>query len=496
MMTGMAKSLSLRLPRLLSFRSKLNSVPVRGLAVLLSCPLLAGSVAAEPVKAPAILKISENHRYLVTGDGQPFFWLGDTAWELFHRLTRGEAADYFQRRAAQGFTVAQIVALAEFDGLKTPNANGDLPLIDLDPARPAVKDGPDNDYWDQVDAMVRMGNEAGLVIGFLPTWGDKWHAGGGAGPKVFDPANAAIYGKWLGSRYKDASLVWILGGDRDIGNDGERATLRAMARGLKEGDGGKHLITFHPRGGRGSADDLHDEPWLDFNLRQNGHNSEYESYRGTLTDYRRAPVKPVIDGEPIYEDHPVSFQPKERGHSVAADVRRAFYWDFFNGACGHTYGHHSIWQFYDTGREPVNSPLLPWRAALEQPGAAQMGIGKALMLKRPFQNAVPDPALIVDGNPPTAVPGAGIRRMTALRDVGGAWAMVYCPVPRPFSVNTSAIPSKELRVWWFDPRTGKATDAGKVENKPGLIFSPPNLGEFLDCVLVLDNPDANCIPLG
>ncbi|MGI8635541.1 MAG: DUF4038 domain-containing protein, partial [Segetibacter sp.] len=34
----------------------------------------------------AQLKVSDNKRYLVTADGKAFFWLGDTAWELFHRL--------------------------------------------------------------------------------------------------------------------------------------------------------------------------------------------------------------------------------------------------------------------------------------------------------------------------------------------------------------------------------------------------------------------------
>ena len=32
------------------------------------------------------LKISDNKRFLVTADGKPFFWLADTAWEIFHRL--------------------------------------------------------------------------------------------------------------------------------------------------------------------------------------------------------------------------------------------------------------------------------------------------------------------------------------------------------------------------------------------------------------------------
>src|SRR5215471_9668504 len=94
------------------------------------------------------LKVSENRRFLVTEKGEPFFWLGDTAWELFHRLNREEAERYLKTRARQGFTVIQAVALAELDGHTDPNPYGHLPLTDLDPGRPAVKDGPNNDYWD------------------------------------------------------------------------------------------------------------------------------------------------------------------------------------------------------------------------------------------------------------------------------------------------------------------------------------------------------------
>src|SRR5450432_4622182 len=86
----------------------------------------------------AQFSISGNHHYLLK-NGKPFFWLGDTAWELFHRLNREEADRYLKRRREQGFTIIQAVVLAEFDGLHTPNANGDLPLINDDPIKPNEK---------------------------------------------------------------------------------------------------------------------------------------------------------------------------------------------------------------------------------------------------------------------------------------------------------------------------------------------------------------------
>lgn len=79
-------------------------------------------------------------------------------------------------------------------------------------------------------------------------------------------------------------------------------------------------------------------------------------HRLNREDYNRQPVKPVLDGESLYEDHPVSFKAKNFGHSIASDVRRPLYWNLFTGVFGHTYGHHSVWQMWAPPRTPVNNP--------------------------------------------------------------------------------------------------------------------------------------------
>ncbi|MFO0950254.1 MAG: DUF4038 domain-containing protein [Isosphaeraceae bacterium] len=416
---------------------------------------MAGSTCLGAGPADAPVKVSPNGRYLLKADGLPFFYLGDTAWELFHRATREDAEKYLRNRVDKRFTVVQAVALAEFDGHTVPNAYGHLPLENLDPTRPAVKDGPENDYWDHVDHVVARANELGLVIGFLPTWGKYWHDPVVNGKPLFDERNAEVYGEWLGRRYRDRALIWILGGDRSVDNDRHKAVIRSMARGLRKGDGGAHLISFHPRGGLGSAQSFHNEEWLDFNMRQNGHGAEYTGrYDNTRVDYDRTPVKPVIDGEPVYEDHPLSFNAKNLGHSVAADVRRAAYWDLFSGACGHTYGHHSVWQMWQPGRTPINNPLMPWYEAIDQPGARQVGIARRLIESRPVLTRVPDDSVIVVGPVPTSVPGAGRYRFVATRDESGSYAMIYAPVGRPFRVRMNTIKGEKVVAWWFNPRDG------------------------------------------
>src|SRR5690554_7019757 len=96
------------------------------------------------------IMVSENQRFLVYDDGTPFFWLGDTAWELFHRTTREQAEYYLENRRQKGFNVIQAVALAELDGLRTPNAYGDLPLHDEDPTR------PNEAYLQYVDTVIDL----------------------------------------------------------------------------------------------------------------------------------------------------------------------------------------------------------------------------------------------------------------------------------------------------------------------------------------------------
>ena len=449
------------------------------------CTLVA-AMSNTGVAAERWLKLSDNERFLVHADGTPFFYLGDTAWELFHRLDREEADRYLQDRAEKRFTVIQAVALAELDGLGDPNPYGHRPLVDNDPARPATQEGPNNDYWDHVDYIVDKAEELGLVVGMLPTWGDKWNKKWGVGPEIFTPENAKAYGKWLGNRYRQKPIIWILGGDRPIENEQHREIIRAMAEGLAEGDEGRNLRTFHPVGGRGSAEWFHDDDWLDFNMRQNGHVVQFRGDQ-IRADYDREPTKPVIDGEPIYEDHPISFKADENGHSISADVRRPLYWDLFSGAFGHTYGHHSVWQMWQPGRNPINGPLMPWHEAIEQPGAGQMQFGRRLLESRPLLTRIPDNSMIVPHRVPTAVPGAGMLRLVATRDDERTYAMVYTPTGRPFTVRMDVIGGARATAWWYNPRSGEAQRIGQFDTEGERKFSPPDAGEYLDWVLVLDD---------
>ena len=443
--------------------------------------------------APGPLVVSDNQRFLQHADGRPFFYLGDTAWELFHRLDRDQVERYLDDRQDKGFTVIQAVALAEQGGLSVANPYGHLPLVDRDPTRPDVGPGPSDDYWDHVDHVIAAAGERGMHVGLLPTWGDKveklW---GKDGEPVFTVENAAEYGRFLGQRYRDTpNIVWILGGDRGP-NSYDIDIWREMARGLVEGDQGAHLVTFHPQGGRTSSSLLHDDPVFDFNMVQTGHCMGYEAAAAMIAaDYAREPVKPVIDGEPHYEDHPKCFEP-EQGWWEAHDARRSAYVQTFSGAFGHTYGHHAIWQFHDPSRSGVSSVRSSWQEALDAPGSAQVGHVRRLLESRPFLTRIPDQSILTGGT------GADEGLLRATRGSDGAYAVVYAGTGESFSVDLDVLSGDRVRAWWFDPRTGTAGEPWEFANpREPMTFDPPKEpAPVNDWVLVLDDASRGFPPPG
>jgi len=426
------------------------------------------------------LKVSDNGRYLMEESGKPFFYLGDTAWELFHRLNRQEADIYLTNRAKKGFTVIQAVVLAELNGLDEPNPYNNIPLINNDPSK------PNEAYFQHVDYIVNKAESLGLVIGMLPTWGSYWSS---LNPdkNIFNPKNAYIYGQFLGKRYKGKPIIWILGGDRDITNENEGKIIEEMVKGLKNGDEGKHLITFHPRGPGLSSDYFHKAPWLDFNMYQSSHGShDHDNGLYAENDYHLKPPKPTLDGEPRYERIPAGFyfsgnNPQDKFDDY--DCRQAAYWSILSGACGHTYGNNNIWQMYTVNRKPVISAEIPWFEAMDHPGAFQMGILKKLFTARSFEKIIPNREIILDG------PLSGGGKIKAAMSNDSTFIIAYSPRGEKFSINKMNMKGNKFQEIWFDPRYGEEYKIHTSGTKGMQTYTPPTNGRGNDWILIIEKID-------
>jgi len=433
------------------------------------------------------LKVSENGRYLITADGKPFFWLADTAWWI-RRLPPDDAEFYLAHRARQGFNVIQV-----HPGYEEADCAGNPPFTGSDPA------DPNEPFWRNMDAVVAAARGHGLYVAVVPMWGQEYGKAFGA-----DAAKARRFGQWIARRYAGQSdVLWIVSGEYDSINAfrlpisaEQKAVLNSVAEGLRDVHKGTQLMTIHPGAARTSAGDFHREPWLSFDMLQSGHQIDSEAY-GLAENHALiaqalacSPPKPVLDGEPTYEDTPDGVWVHRDVNRPRADgpaVRRKAYWAVFAGACGHTYGHNDVYGFFKLAFPGQVQPLPQgpgqrgnWRASLNAQGATHMHYLRQLIESCPSPDRIPDQSLVVGDA------GKGLDHVAAMRAPDGSWAMLYLPQGKPVQVALAELGIGRVRASWFNPRTGSFSPAPDPTPARKGIFDPPTSGEGQDWVLVLE----------
>lgn len=429
------------------------------------------------------LRVSEDRHYIVTENGEPFFWLGGTAWELLHRLNREETNIYLEDRAAKGFTVIQTVILAEIGGLKVHNAYGYLPLVDTNPL------DINENYFKHVDYVIKQAEALGMYVALLPAWADKlWvtklNAPGTERPLI-NSDNAEQYGELLAKRYNNQSnIIWVLGGDWFPKNEDQFETIRAMARGIRKVDT-KHLITFHPRGNRWATQHFNDD-WLDLDMFQTGHDRPANDYNYVKICRAVVPNRPVINGEPRYENHPN--RNSRKGHDGwldDSDVRSAAYWSMLTGAAGYTYGCNDIWQMYSIERIPKVLARTGWKEALHLPGSTHVMYMKKLFTSFPWQDMINDQSAIMNDNPEDSA------HIVCAIGNHKDFMLAYTPIGNPIQIDLSKIKAEKVNAFWFNPRSGKSIKIGEYKVTDTPEFKPWSDGRGSDFILVIMGTHAN-----
>jgi hypothetical protein len=450
------------------------------LAVLLSCN------EQRPGKLTPRLVISENGRYLATENGDPFFWLGDTGWLLFRKLSREEATMYFDKRKQQGFNVIQVSLVHDID--KCINFYGDSALVKHQLDKPLVTAGSSfeepgqYDYWDHVDYIVDLARRKGIYLAMVPVWGSNVRSG------RVSKDQAARYAEWLAERYKNESnIIWINGGD--VKGSDSTEVWNAIGSAIRR-ISPDQLITFHPFGRTQSSQWFHDAPWLDINMFQSGHRRYdqdttglcygEDNWRYMEADFNRTPVKPSLDGEPSYESIPQGLHDTSQPCWTDDDVRRYAYWSVFAGACGFTYGHNAVMQFNKKDNpEPAYGVRELWNDALHAPGASEMIFLERLMLSRPYLEKVPSQEIIAGD--------AGKRYDHIAATRGRGYLFAYTFTGRIINIDTDRLQWSRYTASWFDPRNGSTEKIGEYTTGGIMQFDPPgDPAPGNDRVLILD----------
>ena len=402
------------------------------------------------------LRVAPDHRHLVDQTGAPFLVQGDAAWSLVSGLTKEEAEKYLEERRRQGFN-SVIVNLIEHKFRGPVNRYGDGPFT-----TPGDFSTPNEKYFAYADWVIRKAQEKGIQVflapiylGYIGTeegWIEELQANG--------PEKARNWGRYVGKRYRAFdNILWIIGGDRNP--DKAREAVDAVAQGIKETDD-RHLLTAHCHPENSAIDQYRNEGWLDLN-------DTYTYgmvHQKLVNDFGRQPTMPYVLIETYYEGE----------HNASeVQIRRQAYWAILCGATGQFMGNRPMWLF-DPG----------WEAALNSVGALDMQRLYALFSSRPWNELVPDlkHEVVVDG----LGEFNGMDYLAAARTADGGTVMAYLPTSRSVTVEMGKVSGSEAMAWWFNPRTGESSKAGKFPTTGRKQFSPPAEGDW---VLVLDDAARN-----
>jgi len=429
-----------------------------------------------------VLSVSENGRYLLNGN-KPFFWMGDTAWLLFPKLTLEETYIYMKNRKEKGFNII----LTDFiHGVNQTNRSGSYAVQDGDLSKPDIE----GDYWDHIDQVIGMAEEMGLYVGLLPVWGSSIIKS-----SALNMNNVDAYMEFICTRYRRyPNIVWILGGD--VRGDVNEAVVDRMGEWLKREDPEK-LIGYHPFGRTSSSLWHHKKMWLDFNIFQSGHRrydqaslgawddnavkEEYfgeDSWRYVYRDYAMTPVKPTIDGEPSYEHILQGLHDESQPYWQAADVRRYAYWSVFAGAFGHTYGDNSIMQFFrESEKKGAFGVKDSWETGMHHPGSSHMTHLAKLMNSIDFVNGRCAEDLLV---------GKQEEKYGYISIFAGTdYILCYDYSGRAFALQMKEYKNRKMQAYWFDPETGVYSFLQEVYQQDVLELIPPKKEKDSDYILVL-----------
>lgn len=255
--------------------------------------------ARSPLYSNGFPKAPAAKRNLTYWNGQtPFQWLGDTAWNapIYYASNRTLWKNYVTKRAVNyvgntfaggdGFTNVLVAPAVQtlanppaggFRGFIAPPGcgTGDRPVV------PANCHYWDSAYWRDFEAMIKVANDAGILIVIADVMDPLNRAGSNQGinPQVLFPrrADAAIFARNLAARLAGSFVAYSPSFDSRA-ND-STAEPGVNVAGLIDAVGtairsatSRHLIGVHLAGGSALSDydQFQGKPWLNLQVFQSG----------------------------------------------------------------------------------------------------------------------------------------------------------------------------------------------------------------------------------
>jgi hypothetical protein len=426
------------------------------------------------------LKVSDNKRYLTYDNGDPFFYLGDTVWEIVRKSLMSEARQYIADRKSKGFNAVQLVTISCLNLFPNGAVNRYGEAVYLDTNFSMINPR----YFDYMDSIVSLANDSGMIVAIVPMWAamneqssfSYYHR------KPIPDAETLLMERYVAARYGGNNVLWIVTADDFYDTPKRRKIWTQAAYLLDSAGGGEHLKTIHPGGWTSSIDFFPDEDWLDFHMYQSSHSvdGDYTWYGGNA-GYNVQPRKPVLNGECNYEDINNNLISPQQDSNVSrittSNIRQADYETLFSGAyVGITYGASGAWQWSRPEDMGVMWPRYSWDTAIAFPGSTQMGVFRTLMERYNWYNLIPGQTLITQ-------PIAGREDYLPVA-YDTSRILIYFPKFTDFVGINFQMLSKAMRLDWINPATGTTETIQAIVNSDGLGEAIIALRDTNDWLLV------------
>lgn len=429
-------------------------------------------VAASSLPGGIVANASNPHTFQ-TQSGDPFYFMGDTAWSAFvnssaEQHNRAAFEHYVDARAAQGFNVVHAIGWNNDGGAPFNSFAGQT----INPA-----------YFREIDERVAYLNSRGITAGMLVAWG--WDSGYSYS-SLPDNAARQRYAAYVAARYGAYNTYFIVAGEWD--EVLSESQVNQFGQAIADADPHDRLVAVHAAAS--STRQFADESWAGFGDYQ----QNYDTLHAQILASRNL-GKPVVNAEYAYflRDQDGNGAVDKPNSASIDDIRHAT-WDIA------TAGGHFITGFGTTYFGGHRDPG-PFNvdAAQNDPWEAQVQHVKTFFTDRAWWRFNPRDDLVTSDTARTGdATNAGVRRPPlttywAMSDEAGEYIVYLRGLTDEVELTLLEDGENLYHLTRFDPRLGTYLDLGQVVADGVLTITPADTNDWVYAVSLVPEPAAGAL---
>lgn len=423
-------------------------------------------------------------RHFQYQNGEPMWFLGDTAWAFVtdnheEQHDRASVERYVSIRAEQGFNVIHFMLLSELGWAN----RGGVPWTDIENERinPA--------YFAEADHRVAFANNKGIVTGIMTGWGHKGRDELYSWGRLPGVEARKRFARYVAARFGAYDVYFLVSGEwhaevrsRSVPAAEVREEFVEIGDSLRAADPHRRMTGIHPIGEYSTSEFNALASWMDFADYQQNYRQLHE--RAVAA---RAIPKPVVNSEYGYFLRDMSGDGHvDKHNSYTVDDMRHATWDIVTAGAYVLTGFGST--YFGGARHPT--PFLPDDPA-NKPLVEQIGHAREFFAQLDYQKLEPNDELLSSAAPRGKDRAErfqqGDRQATRTQPP----AMTYWCLAEPGSTYIVYVRGTEAPValvlpagggWQasrFDPRTGRAQAIEVPVGRGRASITPPDKQDWL-----------------